>query len=411
MNRAASPVGNLAVSIALGITQTIGYGSLYYAYGVLAPAMAEDTGHSLTAVYGFFSLALLAGGFVAPAAGRALDRFNSAFVMGVGSVIAAVALAVWALAPGKIAFAVFALGIEMVSALVLYDAAFVVAARLAPHKARRTITGITLIAGFASTIFWPMTSWLSNFLSWREVYLVYAGMNLLICAPMHFWLSTRAPERARVAEGEEPPAPPQAAITDPRARRRLFLILLVAFAANSYVVAAVHLHLIGLLGALGVAGSAALIGALIGPSQVAGRAIEFAIGERVGVLSVAIFATAALPAGLSLLIAGPGYLPAAIGFAVLFGLGQGLSYIVRGVLPLHLFGHEGYGTLLGKFNSARLFVSAAAPVLTAALFERSGVFPALVSILFVGLIGVVGLLAVIPAMRSAASKPPAQPGV
>ena len=402
----ASAPASLTVSLALGVTQTIGYGSLYYAYGVLAPAMAADTGLSLTAVFGFFSMALLAGGFAAPWAGRAMDRFHPARVMALGSVISAAALTLWALIPGKVAFAAFAISVEMVSVMVLYEAAFVAAARLAPTKARRTITGITLIAGFASTIFWPLTTWLSGSMTWREVYLVYAGLNLLVCAPIHLWLSAGGKRRAAPREQEEKPAVPQAAISDRRGRRTAFLILLVAFSANAYVISAVHLHLIGLLGALGFAGSAALIGAVIGPAQVAGRVVEFAAGERISVLSVAIFSAAALPAGLAFLIGGAGYLPAALGFAVVFGLGQGLNYIVRGVLPLIVFGPDGYGTLMGKMNSARLFVAAAAPVATAANVERVGVTVPLAALRAGGRVGGRSRIGVIPVMRQAAGRTP-----
>lgn len=393
----APTVRPAVISILLGITQTIGYGTLYYAYGVLAPYMAEETGLSLTAVYGFFSAALLAGGLVAPVAGRQLDRFNSARVMTVGSLLAAAALTAWAMVPGRIAFGLLVILVEMSSVLVLYEAAFVAAARLAPAQARRTITGITLIAGFASTIFWPLTTWLASFMDWRAIYLCFAALNLLICAPLHLWLSTR---RAAPAAGAASPADSDrlqhGVLKGSRRRRIAFAVLIVAFAANAYVISAVHLHLIGLLGALGLASSAAMIGAVLGPAQVAGRVAEYAIGERIGVMSVAIFSAIALPAGLIVLMAGGGTIAAGATFAVVFGVGQGLSYIVRGVLPLQVFGTEGYGGRMGRINSARLVVSAAAPLVTAALFEALGVETALATITIAGVIGVVGLLALIP---------------
>ncbi|HSO48349.1 MAG TPA: MFS transporter, partial [Rhizobiaceae bacterium] len=164
------------VAAALGVTQTIGYGTLYYAFGVLAPKMAADTGLSLTAVYGLFSIALLAGGLVAPFAGRLFDRHEPAKVMAAGSLVCAAALVLWALAPGSAAFAVLLVAVEVASVLALYEAAFVVAAHLAPlGQARRTITGITFLAGFASTIFWPLTQYLATQMDWRGVYLVYAA--------------------------------------------------------------------------------------------------------------------------------------------------------------------------------------------------------------------------------------------
>lgn len=393
----APTVRPATVSILLGITQTIGYGTLYYAFGVLAPAMAEETGLSLTAIFGLFSAALLASGLVAPFAGRQLDRFDAARVMGVGSVLAAAALGAWTLIPGRAAFGLLVVLVEMSSVLVLYEAAFVAAARLAPAEARRTITGITLIAGFASTIFWPLTTWLAGYMDWRQIYLCYAVLNLLVCAPLHFWLSgRRAAATAAAAAPIDSDRLQRGMLRTRRERRIAFGILMIAFAGNAYVMSAVHLHLIGLLGALGFASSAAMIGAVLGPAQVAGRLAEYAVGERIGVLSVAIFSALAMPAGLVVLMAGGGAIAAGVAFAVVFGLGQGLSNIVRGVLPLQVFGSDGYGGRMGRINSARLVVSAGAPLVTAALFERIGVEAALATITLAGVIGLAGLLALIP---------------
>ncbi|MDF1599206.1 MFS transporter [Mesorhizobium sp. YIM 152430] len=391
---------DFVIAILIGITQTIGYGSLYYSFGVLAPFMAEDTGLSLTFVYGLFSIALLASGFIAPRAGRLLDGTDPARVMTFGSCLGAMLLAAWALAPGKIAFGVFLILSQMSSVLVLYEAAFVLAARLSPMNARRTITGITLIAGFASTIFWPLTSWLTIVFDWRTILLLFAGLNLLVCAPLHLFL-TRRVARSMAGKTEVGQQLAQGTIASDRDRRIAFRLLLIAFAANAFVMSAVHLHLIGLLGALGLGASAALIGALIGPAQVAGRIAEFTAGPRISVMSVALFATGALPAGLGFLVGGSGYLPAAIVFALVFGAGQGLSYIVRGVLPLTLFGANGYGARTGRINSVRLFVSAGAPFLAAAIFERFGAQAVLGVIAAAGIIGFVAIVAIVPILRRA----------
>ena len=391
---------DFVIAIVIGVTQTIGYGSLYYSFGVLAPFMAQDVGLSLTGVYGLFSIALLASGFIAPRAGRLLDGKDPALVMTAGSCFSALLLVGWALAPGKAAFGLFLILSQMSSVLVLYEAAFVLAARLSPSNARRTITGITLIAGFASTIFWPLTSWLTVSVDWRTILLMFAGLNLAVCVPAHFYLASRIP-RSITGEAGIAQRLAQGTVASDRDRRLAFRLLLVAFAANAFVMSAVHLHLIGLLGALGLGASAALIGALIGPAQVAGRIAEFTAGPRISVMSVALFATGALPAGLGFLIGGAGYLPAAIVFALVFGAGQGLSYIVRGVLPLTLFGADGYGARTGRINSVRLVVAAGAPFLAAAIFERFGAQAALGVIAAAGIIGFVAIVAIGPILRRA----------
>ena len=228
---------DFVIAIVIGITQTIGYGSLYYSFGVLAPFMAQDVGLSLTGVYGLFSIALLASGFIAPRAGRLLDGYDPARVMAIGSCLGAFLLVAWALSPGRVAFGVFLVLSQMSSVLVLYEAAFVLAARLSPANARRTITGITLIAGFASTIFWPLTSWLTTAVDWRTIFLLYAILNLLVCAPLHLFL-TRRVARGATGETEIGQRLAQGTIACPRDRTVAFRLLLVAFAANAFVMSA-----------------------------------------------------------------------------------------------------------------------------------------------------------------------------
>lgn len=376
------------VAFLLGITQTVGYGTLYYAFGVLAPAMAADTGYSLTSVYGFFSIGLAASGFFAPRIGRLLDRHSPARLMTAGSALCAAMLVAWALVPGRTAFAAFTILVELSSILVLYEAAFVAVAKTTPAaQARRTITGITLVAGFASTIFWPLTHWLSGFLDWREVCLVYAAMQIAICLPLHALLWRAFPAVNESATDEAKLETIELGeVRDEGLRRRIFLLLIVGFAAQSFVIAAVHLHLIGLLGGLGLAGSAALIGALLGPSQVLARIAEFAGSSRFSTRPALLFSSLALPVSLLILFIGAPALAPAVTFAVIFGAGQGLSYVLRGIMPLQIFGRNGYGQLTGWLNSARLYVASAAPFATAILFENAGVYPALAFIIALGAI-------------------------
>jgi hypothetical protein len=397
-----APAGNmLAVSVLLGVTQTIGYGTLYYAFGVLAPSMAADTGLSLTSIYGFFSLALLAGGIAAPAAGRLFDRHDPAKVMSAGSLICAVMLTLWALIPGKAAFALLLVAVEMASILALYEAAFVVAAHLAPSgQARRTITGITFIAGFASTIFWPLTQFLLTHFSWREVYLIYAGLQISVSLPLHMWLWLKF-KAGRGAPAEGSSQASEHGTLPVRLRGRVFPLLLVGFAANAFVISSVHLHLIGMLGALGLGSSAALIGAVIGPAQVAARIAEFASSAKTSIHTTSLASALALPFALAVLLAGAPLVWAALAFGLVFGAGQGLSFIIRGVLPLELYGRKGYGALTGKINSVRLVVSASGPFVIAFVFEHAGARVAIETIMAAALISAAALMIVSVVARRA----------
>ncbi len=402
-NGATGPSRRKAIEVAvvLGVTTTVSYGTLYYAFGVVARDMSADTGLSLTSVYGIFSFGLFVSGFLATRAGRLFDSHDPATIMTVGSALAALLLVSWTQLQGQWSYALQLVALQMVSMLVLYEAAFVAAAYYAPSAARRTITGITLIAGFASTIFWPLTDWLLGIWSWREIYLLYALLHVLFGVLPHLWLANRyASRRTRISKVVEKPASAiRARLSGDREKRLALILICTGFTAKAFVITSLHLHLIGLLEGVGLAASAALIGALIGPSQVAGRVVEFVMSDRLSVFAVTLFSAAALPAALVLLILAAPWSVAAIIFAVMFGLGQGLSYIARGVFPLELFGSQDYGALTGRINAIRLYVSAGAPFVTAAIFERFGVTATIYAIIFAGMLGLIAFIAIAPLLR------------
>jgi MFS family permease len=180
------PIGAI---LALGVTQNIGYGTLYYSFSILAPDMAASLSWSEGWVFGALSVALLIGGLTAPWLGTLIDRIGAGQVMTMGSAVAAAALIACACAPGKGSFVAALISIEVAANLVQYGAAFSLLVQLRPAVAQRSITYLTLIAGFASTMFWPITSALHSRLSWQDVYLVFAALNLAVCLPIHAWLA------------------------------------------------------------------------------------------------------------------------------------------------------------------------------------------------------------------------------
>ncbi len=224
----------IAAIIALGITQIIGYGTLYYSFSILAPDMSRDLGWSSEAVFGALSAALLIGGLMAPALGKWIDRFGAGRIMTAGSAIAAAALVACALAPGRISFVAALIGIEAASNLVQYGAAFALLVQIRPQAAQRSITYLTLIGGFASTIFWPITTMLHAEMSWQQVYLVFAGLNLIICLPIHAVLS-RQMRRNRERSGKASPARRVEGALAASARRMGFVLMALSFSLQSLV--------------------------------------------------------------------------------------------------------------------------------------------------------------------------------
>ncbi|MCZ7858862.1 arsenite efflux MFS transporter ArsK [Agrobacterium salinitolerans] len=361
----------VAAILALGLTQIIGYGSLYYSFSILAPAMARDLDWSLEWIFGALSAALLIGGLAAPTMGKWIDRFGAGRVMTGGSAIAAAALVACALSSGKVAFVLSLIAIETASNLVQYGAAFALLVQIKPQVAQRSITYLTLIAGFASTIFWPITTALQAHMSWQQVYLVFAALNLSVCLPLHAWLSFKVTRNRKGASGE--PARQVAPGLQPSIRPATFVLMVTGFALESFVNAALLVHMVPVLSGLGLGAMAVIVGTLFGPSQVLSRFVNMVFGSGLSQLTLALISAVLLPAALIILIAAAPSVPGALVFAVVFGLGSGLSSIVQGTLPLVLFGSQGYGKRQGQILSIRLVISSTAPFVLAFMMNEVGV--------------------------------------
>jgi hypothetical protein len=362
MHSPEQPAPALAIW-ALGLTQIIGYGTLYYSFSILAPGMATDFGLSEQWVFGALSAALVIGSLLAPTAGRLADRLGAGRLMTAGSVAAAAALAACALSPDRISFMVSLVAMEVASCFVLYATAFVAIVQIGPVAAQRSITNLTLIAGFASTLFWPFTSLLNEHLTWRETYLLFAALNLLVCLPLHAWLMVlsrrRHPHsRARAAVAAEASRP---AGTDPARLRLIYALMLAGFALEGFVLSAVLIHMVPLIAAVGLGGAGVMVSTLFGPSQVASRLVNKVFGGGLRQTVLAVVASSLLAGGLAVLATTAPWVPGVAAFAILFGLGSGLTSIVSGTLPLELFGTAGYGARLGWISAARQFTSSFAP--------------------------------------------------
>ncbi|MFN3718336.1 MAG: MFS transporter [Rhizobium rhizophilum] len=379
-------------TIGLGVTMTIGYGTLYYSFSVLAPEIAREFGWGQSFVFGVFSFGLLAGAVAAPILGRLVDRFGARLILCLGSVTASVALALFAVMQNAWQFAVITLAAEFIALAVQYDAGFAALAQTHGREARAHITLVTLIAGFASTVYWPLLQWLLTWMDWRDVYLVLAAMNLLIALPIHLALPRARLSEKPVSRVEET----SAEMTLDGERRRRMVLMATAFAAGGFVVSAVGATLLVLMRDLGYATAmATLAGSLIGPSQVTARLIEYARRNLFSPPLTAIIAAVAMALGLFML-AGALVQPIAafaIAFALFYGAGQGLTSIVRGVLPLHYFGVAGYGRTMGTLASTRIIASAIAPVSVIWLNETVGPHAAIAALAGMACLAVLATLA------------------
>jgi hypothetical protein len=392
-------------TLGMGVSMTVGYGTLYYSFSILAPEIAREFGWSQSFVFAVFSVGLLGGAVSAPIIGRLIDRFGARPVLTFGSILAAAALAGLSMVQNGWQFAAVTLAAEFVSIAVQYDAGFAALAQRHGQEARSQITLVTLVAGFASTVFWPLIQWLLTMMTWREVYLVLAGLNLVLALPVHaLWPSYRqAPVASARAEAD-------AGDVGIASRRPHLVLMAISLSAGGFVLSAMGASLLVLLGDVGFTPAiATLTGSLIGPSQVAARVIEYA---RRGVLSppmTGLIATGAIFLSLALLFAAALYPAVAIAlvFAVFFGIGQGLTSIIRGVLPLHYFGTTGYGRTMGTLSGIRMVLSAAAPVTIIFVNEEIGVAAAIGCLLLMGAVALVAMIGLsrLPPLRPEAEGP------
>jgi MFS family permease len=323
-------------------------------------------------------------------------------------VVAAASLLLCALAPGRIGFAVGVLAMQLASCFVLYSTAFVAIVQLGGRDAPRSITHLTLIAGFASTLFWPLTAWLHEHLGWREVLAIFAALNLGICLPLHAWLA-RLSRRARsIPDGAKVLAAPAGSIHAPHAAwSPVFVLMLAGFAIEGFVLSAILVHMVPLTAAVGLGTAGVFVASLFGPSQVASRLINMLFGGGVPQTWLAFGATTALATGLAVLLLTAPSLTGAILFAVLFGLGSGLMSIVGGTLPLELFGRAGYGAHVGWITAARQFSSAFAPFGLTFMIAAAGVFPALWINVLIGVFGIAAFAAIALTQRRLRNAAPA----
>ena len=352
----------------LGLAQTLSWASSFYLPAVLAHPMAADLGLAPPMVYLAFSAALVVSAAVGPAAGRAIDRHGGRPVLLASNGVFALGLVLLALAEGPLGlFAAWAvLGLAMGSGL--YEAAFATLVRLYGQGARNPITGITLIAGFASTVGWPLSAWMAARYGWRGACLGWATLHLLVGLPLHLLLPRpgTVPVDATAAT-PTPPAPatvPTTAAAPATSTMHPWLIglLSVFFAVSMFIGTAMATHLPQLLQTVGVPLAVAIgVGALVGPAQVAGRLLEFGFLRRVHPLLSARLSTLAHPLGMAaLLLLGA---PAAALFALLHGAGNGILTIAKGTLPLALFGAQGYGARQGWLMMPARVAQAGAPFL------------------------------------------------
>jgi MFS family permease len=362
----------VAAVLALGITQITAWGTSYYCLGVLAGPIGRDTGWSRGFVFLGFTVALLAMGVVSNAVGRAIDRHGGRAVMTLGTALVSVGLFALSQARSEVAYLVVWAFLGVGMRLCLYDAAFAALVQVAPSRGRIAISYLTLFGAFASSVFWVVGHALEEQLGWRQTLVVFALVNLVVCLPLH-WLGLARHESDRSAGPSGPVASADGPPLEGTTRSIAMTLFALIMSLNGFVFGVISVQLVPLLEAAGLATAAAVwVASLKGVAQFGGRVVEIVFARNLHAISVGRIAIGILPPALALLLAGTSSLPVVIAFTLLMGASQGVITIVRGAVPLALFGAKGYGAVLGLIATPVLVVNAASPTVFAWIVDRWG---------------------------------------
>jgi len=352
----------LPIILALGTTQTLAWASSYYLPALLADPMARDLGVSSNWIFGAFSASLVISALLGPRIGRQIDLVGGRQVLSASSLTIAAGLVLLGVSQSVTVMAIAWLVLGIGMAMGLYDAAFAALGRIYGTEARGSITGITLMAGFASTVGWPLTAWGLAHIGWRDTCFAWAAANILIGLPLNFFMLPTIKGGKQAASTADKPHVPL---------DRTMILLAFVFAAVWTVTGAMAVHFPRILETMGATHVEAIAaGALIGPAQVVARILEASFLSRFHPLWSTRLACLTHPLGAAVVaIFGA---PAASAFALLHGSGNGILTIARGTLPLSIFGPKDFGYRLGIIGAPARMAQAVAPLAFGLLIDVMG---------------------------------------
>ena len=377
-----TPLPTLAGNMALGVTQIILWGGTFFLVAVVSGPIVASTGWPQAMVVGALSLAIFVSGLPAPFVGRMIRGHGGRPVLVIGAVIVAAGLALMAVAPTLpvflLAWVIAGLGMSAS----LYDPLFAAIGQAYGTAARGAMTQIAISSGFAVSLCWPATSFLVDQVGWRGACLTYAILCALVVAPLYAWALPSL--RRTPAERSEPTRPYEPAGSQEAARLPAERLLAVTFAMAAMIMTAVSVQLLQLLQTMGVASTTAVaLTGLIGPAQVGVRVVELAFGRRAHPAWSLLLSGASVGLGLLLLATLPSLAWLAM---LLYGAGNGMRTVVRGTLPLALYGQREYAAVMGRLARLPLLGQAVTPVACGYIAEWFGLVPLLYTMLVVATI-------------------------
>jgi len=356
----------------LAAGQTLVWAGLFYIFAALLLSWEQDLGWPKTDLTIGFTLAVLTAAMVSPVSGRIVDAGKGRWLLGSGALAGALGLVALSMIENRIEFMLAWVLIGLSQGACLYEPCFAFVTRVTGTGARRVITRITLVAGFASPIAFPAGAALSQMLGWRGAVLVFAAVIGLIAAPLLFL-------GARLMEGTQTTRPhPAQKQLDRKAlqvalRKPAFWVMALAFPLLAIEHGILIAHIIPLLTERGLALATAVTAASVfGPMQVAGRLAMMAVEKRsrsTTMLLLSYFGATA--ASLILLSAGTNIF-FIFSFAALQGASFGLISILKPPVIAETLGRQAYGTIAGWLALPYLVGGAFGPYFGALLWGIGG---------------------------------------
>jgi MFS family permease len=381
-DRPARAGGRLFIT-GLGIGQICSWGSLYYSFPLIAEAMGSDLGWSKPDLYGAATIGLLLSGVAAYPVGSAIDRGHGRTIVAGASILAGILLIAWSQVENIAVLYILLAGIGCLQAALLTESAFaVVSRRFGAANARGGIVGLSLWAGFASTVFIPLIQLLLDHFGWRETLIVLGSVNIVLCGALY----------AVVIDPAADASPPIVVQASPMVGSRavgwalkspIFWALAIALTAYWAVFSGFIFHAYPLLLERGFDTQTVVFAiAVIGPAQVAGRISIWTFAPAVQIRVVGSLVVVAFPlVFLGLMVIPPVFAAIAV-IAVTYGAANGIMTIVRGLVVPEMLTRDAYGAINGALAVPTIVAKAAAPFGAALLWDRSGSYgPVLIALL------------------------------
>jgi MFS family permease len=365
---------------------------MFYSFPALLLQWERDLGWSKIELSGALTLALIVSALLAPVVGRLVDHGLGRYVFTGSAVLGALLLVLLSRVTTLWQFYAIWLALGVAMSGSLYEACFAVLTRAMGADAKKAITLVALVAGFAGTVSFPSAHALAAIVGWRGAVLTFAIAVAFVAVPL-IWFACRTAEDN--GKTRAPSTSAKAGDVLRIFRRATFWLLAVSFAMIAFDHSILLTHLLPILDERDIHSEAAILAAsMIGPMQVAGRLAMMAAERHVSTLF--IFAACFVAMSISALsLLGAGTTPVLLVTFVLFqGAGYGVTSIMRPVVIAEFLGREDFGVIAGMLAIPFLTATAAAPTIAALVWEKGG-YDWVIWLAFAA--AVVGLLSILTA--------------